>query len=215
MERLLWLLISLACFTTDAVYLSTTSIKYKAAQLTPLLRDVESCISRDNYLSSRDVYFTTFICISRDISHCLWNTQHRYDVDQLSLPNRTMYCGIVTSARSTWEALFKQIDIIVAPYNVIHIQFLIFNFEWVQYNCEEHGITVIDIGNKNMFCGERLPRILLTTGQTAQLKIRTLWNKNYTTSSEFHTPTTTHSGQWLLTKYTPGSTKWKNIILWG
>ena len=197
MKRLLWLLISLACFTTDAVYLTTTPIKNKAAQLTPLVRNVQFCISRDNYLSPRDIYFTTFICISRDISHCLWNNRHPYDVDQLSLPNRTMYCGIVASARSTWEALFKQIDIFVAPYNVIHIQFLTFNFEWVQYNCEEHGITVIDIGNKNMFCGERLPWILLTTGHTAQLKIRTLWNKNY----KFRISYSHYNPEWAMAIY--------------
>ena len=197
MMRLLWLLISLACFTTYAVYLTTTPIKQKAAQLTPLLRNVGSCIFRDNYLSPRDIYFTTFICISRDISHCLWNTRNRYDVDQLSLPNITMYCGIVASARSTWEALFKQIDIFVAPYNVIHIQFLTFNFEWVQYDCEEHGITVIDIGNKNSFCGERLPWILLTTGHTAQLKIRTLWDKNY----KFRISYSHYNPHWAMATY--------------
>ena len=194
MMRMLWLLISLACLTTDAVYRSTTPIKHKAAQVTPLLENVESCISRDKYLSPRDVYFRTFICISRDISHCLWNTRHRYYVDQLSLPNRTMYCGIVASARSTWEALFEQIDIIVAPYHVIHLQFLTFNFEWVQNDCEEHGLTVIDIANINLFCGKRLPWILLTTGHTAQLKIRTLWNKNY----NFRISYSNYNPQWEI-----------------
>ena len=181
MARLLWFLLSLACMTTDAAYLTTTPIIHKTAQSTSLIKDVEYCIPRDKYSTPRDMYLMTFICIDRAISHCLWNNRHRYSADQLFLPNRMTYCGIMASthSRHSWRTLFERIDVIVAQNKAIHLQFLIFNFEWIQYECEEHGIVVLDNADINMFCGKRLPWILLTTRHTAQVEIKTLWKKSY------------------------------------
>ena len=200
MPRLLCCLLSLACLTTNAVYLTTTPIRHKTEQLTSLIKDVESCISRDKYSTPRDMYLKTFICIDRGISHCLWNNQHHYSADQLFLPNRITYCGIMASTRSKhniWTASFERIHVIVAQNKKIHLQFLIFNFEWVQYECEAHGIVVLVKPDINMFCGKRLPWILLTTGHTAQIAIRALWNKNY----NFRITYSHYEPQWSMTIY--------------
>ena len=199
MTHLLWFVLSLPCLTTNAVYLTTTPIKHKPAQLISLFKDVEHCISRENYLSPRHLYMMTFTCITRGISHCLWDDRRRHYVDQLLFSNRTTYCGIIASTHGTWKGLFKQINLIVAINHAIHLQFLTFNFEWVKHGCEEHGIVVFEISirNRNVFCGTRLPWILLTTGLTAQIEITTIWNKNY----NFRMTYSHYKSQWPMKMY--------------
>ena len=199
MTRFLWFLLSLACLTTDAVYLTTTPIKHKAEQLTSLIKDVEYCISSEKYSTPRDMYLMTFICIDRAISHCSWGNRHRFSEDQLFIPNRTTYCGIMASThrKHTRRALFERIDVLVARNTAIYLQFLFFNFEWIQYECEAHGIVVHDNVDINMFCGKRLPWILLTTGHTAQVEIRALWKKNY----NFRLTYSHYEPQWSMAIY--------------
>ena len=102
-----------------------------------------------------------------------------------------------THRKHTRRALFERIDVLVARNTAIYLQFLFFNFEWIQYECEAHGIVVHDNVDINMFCGKRLPWILLTTGHTAQVEIRALWKKNY----NFRLTYSHYEPQWSMAIY--------------
>ena len=195
--HILCTLISISCVTTDAVYLTTKPIKNNTALLNSLSKDVMFCLSRKKSFSPLETLVAMFTCIGNHISHCLWAKRHIYHVDQLFLPERITYCGVIASVRRTWSVFSEQINIIVAKKHSINLHFLIFNFEWVRYECEEHGLTVHDIANRNRFCGIRLPWIILTTGPSVQLEITALPNKNY----DFRMSYTHYKKQWLSVIY--------------
>ena len=169
--------ITLLTVSADTIYLTSTSTKELDTQLQSVLRDVKLCSSPDNHISIRDEWTYIFTCIVNQISHCLWRkTKHGL----IFSPSTVTYCGIIASPALDWaHTVTRSIDIQVAKHHRINFMFLIFNFEWVDLDCEVHGITLGEASNRNVFCGKRLPWTVVTTGRQAALEIRALSNMAY------------------------------------
>ena len=169
--------IILLTVSADTIYLTSTSTKELDTQLQSVLGDVELCSSPDNHISIRDEWTYIFTCIVNQISHCLWRkTKHGL----IFSPSTVTYCGIIASPAFDWaHTVTRRIDIQVAKHHRIDFMFLIFTFDWVDMDCEVHGITLGETSNRNVFCGKRLPWTVVTTGRQAVLEIRTLSNMEY------------------------------------
>ena len=169
--------IILLTFSVDTIYLTSTSTKEPDTQLQSILGDVELCSFRDNHISIRHEWTYIFTCIVNQISHCLWR-KSKYDL--ILSPPIVTYCGTFTSPDFDWtHTVKKSINVQVAKHHRINFIFLIFNFKWVDLDCEVHGITLLAASSMNVFCGKRLPWTVVTPGHEAVLEIRTLSNMEY------------------------------------
>ena len=173
--------------SVDTMYLTSTSNKHHAAQLVTLFKHLQLCADHDNHMSMREEWSDRFTCTVNQLSHCLWRPGVRA---QLTRPNSTVYCGIISSLRDGWTLSPKRIITIKVARNfIINFNFLIFKFQWLNFICAAHGITVVELSgrSRNVYCGNRSPWTFVTKAHQAIVEIATLPNMKFAFSiSYFH-----------------------------
>ena len=146
------------------------NIDYTRSQVF-LLRDLFMCtdlIPSDHVqLGIRHVYQ----CIHKRLITCITSNK---EFETINKNNTVGYCGQLQVLTNTMVGI--TIDIQVLEGHVILLNFLEFKIVWFfQVSCGAHGLTVTDykLNTLSIFCGKRLPWIMVTFGNRAKIKLQT------------------------------------------
>ena len=140
-----------------------------------LLRDVFDCNNQPE-VALIDNFKRLYHCLSRRIHHC--HKRHHASLKSIQRDqdkNRT-YCTNIIHKGVDTSHKHKTLNIQILHSFIIHIDFLLFDFEW--YSKVYHGLSVSEYMrdgglNTTYYTGRRLPWTMITTSNTAVMTIST------------------------------------------
>ena len=148
----------------------------EALRFNYILSDIADCVWRDQTTNLFKRKLLTFLCMSNRISQCVKSETVDYvregDTSLLAEP-RTPYCGIIASTGRVNRGKNVIINIRTHLNHLLNINFNKFNFEWRRTGCVVHNMAFIDSTDniRKVFCGKRLPWIMVTGGHEAEVHI--------------------------------------------
>ena len=140
-----------------------------------ILSDITDCVWIDQTTNLFNSKLHTFSCMSKIVSKCVKSetVDHVRDDKLLLIEPRTTYCGIISSSGRLNRRRSVIIKIKTYLNNLLNIKINKFNFEWRRTGCIVHNIAFIDSADniRKVFCGKRLPWIMVTGGHEAEFHI--------------------------------------------
>ena len=153
-----------------------------------ILSDITDCVWRDQNTNLFNSKLHTFSCMFNRISQCVESETVDYvrEGDTLLLTEpKTTYCGIIASTGRINRGRKVIIKIKTHLNHLVNIKINKFNFEWRRTGCVVHNMAFIDsVDNiRKVFCGKRLPWIMVTGGHEAEVHITVSAYRIYQLSS--------------------------------
>ena len=140
--------------------------------------DLEKCIDKSIPVSycQRAYLLTQVKCMDKRVLTCIHKHGNNIEWNNSSGISSLFpadYCGFMSLNEN--KVAFARIILHVRfrTHYLVNIDFLQFNFDWLEPNCEQHSASVVDLIVKSTitFCGRRLSWDLMATGNEVDIII--------------------------------------------
>ena len=179
---LLWIIILLASHTAAETYWTTTHFNNNGVVDKLLMRDIANCMVAGCHNSDRsmvDMSKNIRQCFRKHLYHCVKSkiqNKAKENRTHVVLFDRNAHCGKIVLHPVAAVGRGLENNILIRGTNgfIIHLNMLVFDFEWCSLGCRSHGMGIIDSADNNIvwFCGRRIPWTLVLIGDEVQIRIQ-------------------------------------------
>ena len=185
-SALLWVLGMLAAHTAATTYWTTTHFNNSRVLSKLLMHDIVNCLVAGRHYSHSIVDMSKNIrqCFRKHLYHCVKSKIHKNTNDvknHVVLFDKNIHCGkvVLHPMAVVSRGLENDLRIRNTKGYIIHVNMLLFDFEWCSLGCRSHGMGISDsAGDKTVwFCGRRIPWTIVLRGDEVQIHIQVVHGK--------------------------------------